>query len=346
MNKRVGLFGVAVGLLVIAGVSYRYWRSAPPTSPASPVVARVNETGISARELELRLAQILPMASFHGSIEPSRMLGLKRAALDDLILDELIYREGVKSGQPADAAAVEEEIAKAKQRFATVAEYEEALAQNGMTEAAFRGYSARKVLIRQARQAHADQEVTDADAEAYYRANAGMFLRPEQVHLFELLIKVDPSNPKSAGPAERKARTLAKRIRAGEPFGPLARENSEDEYRVKDGDVGVVHRGRLDADFEAAVFEARLGEVCVTRSLYGFHVFKVLDRQPATQLTFAEAKPIILERLARTRREDAERTWHAALRATAKITLLDPALRDATPAQLPAFRSVKAMGPR
>jgi parvulin-like peptidyl-prolyl isomerase len=334
----------ATAILAVAGAGgYYFW---PTAASSSPAVAKVDGTAISVRDLDIRLAQVLPMASFHGNIESSRLLGLRRAALDELILDELIYREARRTGGSADSSSVDAELAQIRQRFENEEEFQNALAQNGMRKSAFRQYLGKIVLVRQARQARSSQGVSDADVDAYYRTNAHLFLRPEQVRLMELLVRVDPANPESAGPAEKKARGLAARIRAGEPFGPLARENSEDDYRVKDGDLGLVHRGRLDADLEAAVFAAGVGEVRLTRSLHGFHVFKVLDRQPPTQLTFEEAKPAIRERLMRERRELAERTWFASLRSAAKIEILDPALRDATPAPLPEVRAKGLRGQR
>jgi parvulin-like peptidyl-prolyl isomerase len=342
--KRTTIVLVAAAVLGVAGVvGYVYWPSAEPSAPA---LALVDGTTISTRDLDIRLAHVLPMASYHGNIESSRLAGLKRATLDELILDELIYREARRSGGSADPSSVEAELAQTRQRFENEEEFENALAQNGMGKSAFRQYLGKAILVRKARQARASQTVSDGELEAYYQANARLFLRPEQVHLMELLVRVDPANAESAGPAERKASNLARRIRSGEPFGPLAREHSEDDYRVKDGDLGLVHRGRLDADLESVVFAARVGEVGLTRSLHGFHVYKLLDRQPPTQLSFEEAKPAIRERLMRVRRELAERTWFASLRSAAKIEILDPVLRDATPAPLPEARAKGIRGQR
>ena len=341
---RVSLSVLLASLALVAGIAgYRHWRTAPDPFPA---VATVDGAAITSRDLDVRLAQILPMASYHGNIEPSRLLGLKRAALDELILDELIFSEAVKLGQRADTSAVEEELQTARARFATDAEYEEALAANRMTASDFRRFTERKILVQEARASRARQPVTDAEAAAYYEANAQKFLRPEQVHLLELLIRADPADPASADAAGRKARALAARIRKGEAFGPLARDHSENEYRVKDGDLGFVHRGRLNTDLEAAAFAATPGEIGVVNSLLGSHVFKLIDRQPATQLTFDEAKPLIVERLARQRREQAERAWHEALLGAARISILDGALRETPPAELPAARLGSAMGGR
>ena len=50
--------------------------------------------------------------------------------------------------------------------------------------------------------------------------------------------------------------------------------------------MGFVHRGRLDREFEDAVFAAPVGQPQLARGLHGFQVFEVLERQPSAQLTF------------------------------------------------------------
>ena len=61
--------------------------------------------------------------------------------------------------------------------------------------------------MREARDARAHPEITEADLAAYYRDNGRKFQRPEQVRLRQILFRVDPADPATAGPAEAKART-------------------------------------------------------------------------------------------------------------------------------------------
>jgi hypothetical protein len=58
-------------------------------------------------------------------------------------------------------------------------------------------------------------------------------------------------------------------------------------------------------------------------------------RQPETQLSFEDARPIILERLRSQRREAADAAWHAELRRAATLEILDAELANATPLELP-----------
>jgi parvulin-like peptidyl-prolyl isomerase len=336
VHRSAGVAGVLLAMFTTGSVAFVGWARQQPVPSSSPAVARVNDAAVTAEDLELRLAQILPVASYHGHIEEARLRPLRRAALDELILDELIYEEARAAGRSAPPAAVDEALIAVEARFGTAEAFAEGLKEAGITERDFRERLARTELVRLARETHARQVVTDADVEAHYRENASRFKRPEQVHLLEILIRAEPGDPTSAADAERKARAILARLRRGEAFDRIARAESEDEYRVKDGDMGFVHRGRLDADFEASVFAAEPGRFLIGRTLQGFQVFKVVERQPPLQLTLAEARPLIAERLQRQRREEAERRWHAALRARARIEILDPVLSQSKPADLPA----------
>ncbi|HEY3380598.1 MAG TPA: peptidylprolyl isomerase [Vicinamibacterales bacterium] len=339
---------VGAGLLValVGAIGFATsvaWRSGPTRREPASTVALVEGQAITADDLDLRLSEILPMASYHGRIEPARLVSLKRAALDELVLDELIYREAVAHGQHPASDAVDTEVSAARARFDSVDEFAAALRENGLDEAGFRARAGRSILVRAARAAHARLEVSAADIAAYYRDNGAKFQRPDQVHLLEILFRVDPADPTSRGPAERKARVVLARLRQGESFAVLARDLSEDEYRVKDGDMGLVHRGRLDREFEDAVFTAPLRQPALARSLYGVQVFEVVERQPAAQLTLDEAWPDIGVRLTRQRRSEDLRAWKAHLLAGSHVEIRDAALRGAQPAEL-AMDSA-ALGP-
>ena len=329
-----GLVATSALVAFVAAATALVWSSETAAPGATRPVAFVNGTAISSDDLDLRLSQILPLASFHGNLPPAQVLSLKRAALDELVLDELIYREAAAAGRRPSPAAVDAEVSAARARFESDEAFAEALRQNGLDESAFRERVGRAVVVREAREAHSRPLVTETDLAAYYRDNGAKFQRPEQVRLRQILFRVDPADPATAGPAEAKARTALERLRRGEPFGPLARRESEDEYRVKDGEMGFVHRGRLDREFEDAVFAAPVGQPQLSRSLFGFEVFEVLERQPPVQLGFEEARPIIAERLARQRRVEGLRDWKAALLTGARVQIRDPELRAAKPADL------------
>jgi parvulin-like peptidyl-prolyl isomerase len=335
MPSRFVAVALTVVLAIVAGASARLGKSAAAPA-AGLVVASVNGARISEMDLRVRLSELLPMASYHGNIEPGKLLALKRAALDQLVLDELVIQEACASGLAPDQRLVEQRAQALRSRFASAEAFQEALAASGLTERAFRSYLERAVLVGQAQDAHVPADPSGDEIEAYYRRNAAKFVRPDQVRLFELTVAVDPAGGRAAErAASARTRTLLARLKGGADFGQLAWDESADAYRVKNGDVGWVHRGRLDPDLEAAAFAAPLNQYRTARSLSGFHILKVTAREPERQLSFEEARNTIAERVRRERRESVEREWHRRLLSGARVEILDPALARAIPIDIP-----------
>ncbi|MCX6134561.1 MAG: peptidylprolyl isomerase [Ignavibacteriales bacterium] len=87
------------------------------------------------------------------------------------------------------------------------------------------------------------------------------------------------TGPDSVKQIER-AKTLLKRVRGGENFGALARENSDDYgSKVMDGDLGWYGRGGWVKPFEQAAFGAKVGDIVgPIRTQFGWHIIKVTGR--------------------------------------------------------------------
>src|SRR6185503_3575310 len=103
--------------------------------------------------------------------------------------------------------------------------------------------------------------VTDAEVEKYYTEHAKEFTTPRQVKVAHVLARV-PEAGGSAGEdkARAKASDVIRRVKAGEDFGKLARELSEDPGSAKNGgELGFVSKGQLVPDFENAMFALKKG---------------------------------------------------------------------------------------
>src|SRR4029453_6516172 len=105
--------------------------------------------------------------------------------------------------------------------------------------------------------------VTDADVDKYYREHAKEFESPRQVRAAHILVRV----PETGGSeAEDKARSkiadAIRRAKAGEDFGKLAQQLSQDSGTApRGGDLGLVSKGEVVPQFEQALFALKKGEV-------------------------------------------------------------------------------------
>ncbi|NIR16479.1 MAG: peptidylprolyl isomerase, partial [Desulfobacterales bacterium] len=88
------------------------------------------------------------------------------------------------------------------------------------------------------------------------------FKMPESRRLREILIKVDPSAPEETWQKKKEyTEGILKRARSGEDFRTLAWNYSTDKYRVKEGDLGVVHEGRLQPELQEIAWKMKAGEI-------------------------------------------------------------------------------------
>jgi parvulin-like peptidyl-prolyl isomerase len=337
--RRTSLILLILLLVITPAVVYKLRQ---PSQSAGPTLATVERTRIHERDLNARVARLLPAFSYHGNVAEDRLRGIRRTALDQLVLDILVEREARANGLSVDDRAVDAEVGKVRARFTSEGEYYQSLHDYGFTEKEFRALLARDLLVEKATNAHAPKPPSDTDARAYYDANREKFVKPEAIRLTELLVAIDPAGGAAAArTAETKARRLFARLRAGVDFGALAREQSQDAFRVKDGDLGWVHRGRLEQALEDAAFGAPVGQPQIARGDSGFHLFIVRERQLSRQLTFEEAKEGILKRLAQSRAAESSRQWRTSLLAAATVEIHDAGLREAKPLDI---RSMAAPG--
>lgn len=144
--------------------------------------------------------------------------------------------------------------------------------------------------------------VSPADIEKYYAEHASEFETPRQVKGAHILARV----PETGGSeAEDKARAkiadVIRRVKAGEDFGKLARELSEDPGTAPGGgDLGYVTKGEMTPQFEEALFALRKGEVSAqpVRTPFGFHAIKAADIKEAEKKPLQSVTAQIRERLA------------------------------------------------
>ncbi len=138
----------------------------------------------------------------------------------------------------------------------------------------------------------AQVEPTDEDLQVYYDEHRATYDVAEQVRARHILRKVSPDAPEEE---KKKTRDMAieirKRALAGEDFGELAKQTSEDSTASTGGDLGVFGRNVMVPAFEAAAFATEPGQISdLVETQFGIHVIKVEEKIPARTRTLEEAR--------------------------------------------------------
>lgn len=151
-------------------------------------------------------------------------------------------------------------------------------------------------------------EVSEVDAEIYYRLHPDAFDRPEARRLRHILITVD--TPQEADQAHRLLDGLRVTHTAPEKFAKAALRHSQCPSAVEKGLLGVVRRNQLYPELESAAFALSEGEVSeVLASEMGLHIIRCDEILPSGMIPFAEVRDRIIERLTEKRRQEAQKQW-------------------------------------
>ena len=312
-----------------------------PAAPAAgrpkySTVATVNGVALLEDRLMAAMNEVMPYGAYHAGAKPERIAEIRKQALDKLIDEELQYQEAKRLKLIAPAAKVDAEYAKVVKRYKTRQEFLDACRRAGVTTASVREEVRRRVLAGVAADAAVASRCTVSAAEAreYFDRNPSRFEMPEQLHLLTITIGVDRTSTKEQWAAGRKtAESVIARLRAGEDFAALARQHSSDPNKASGGDMGLVHRGRMAEEFEAAVAGAKAGALLgPVQTIYGFHIIKVAEIRPPVQRTFADVRDRLIKDLGEKACTNARIAWMAALRASAAIDIPRPPARSTPPA--------------
>lgn len=276
-------------------------------------VAKVGGITVTEGDVQREVQRRIPMqVSFHGGMKPEKLEKIRNEARDALITRAYKVQYALDNEIAVDAKTVDTEWSAALASNPGLEKAEAALLDALKKDLYF------DLLAKKAEDFVVDSKVSVSDAEVkqHYETNKDQFLRAKLFKASHIFVKVDPAATAEEKEARRlKAEKLYERAKAGEDFYNLAYYESDDRSRYVGGSLGSFHAGQAVPEFEAVLHKMQAGDVAgPIKTLYGYHVVKLDEVQPAKQLSFEESADNIRERLTRERRSKLFEAWMAALR--------------------------------
>lgn len=289
-----------------------------PAPDMDAVVAKVGNTTIRNSEVEGVIDSYIPPGAFHGGMSPDRRSEYRSQAIAFLIEKELFYQEALKRGLRADEDEINNLIEANIKRFSSRKAFEKEVSARGLTDERFRELVAREILIGKIVSDEITRKSTYTDEELrdYYEKNIDKFKRPEAMRVWHILVSVSPNGTEEEKTIRRdRAEEAYKKVNRGDDFLLLAEQYSDDAYRVKGGDLGYIHKGRLDPDLEVAVLRLKEGEISpIVETIYGFHIIKAGDRKPAETVPLEETKNKLRSELEKKRFDETKKNLVSSLK--------------------------------
>mgnify|MGYP004701031413 CR=1 FL=1 len=282
------------------------------------VVAEVGSVPVTIFDLGREQQRLLPFnTSFHSGVPAEAHEKIKNEALTTLIDQAYKVNYALEKKITVDKKMVDERIDKLKKKYKSEKEFKTALGEESLKD--FRAAIERTLLAQKAEEVAIQKNinVTDADVRAYYDTNKHTYKRPKQFKASHILVKVNPSsNAEERATLEKKAKELATKAQNGEDFYNLAYYNSDDRSKYVGGDLGYFHEGQTVPEFEDALKKMKIGEISApVKSMFGWHIIKLVELNESRQLDFEETKVRIREQLEKTAREKLYSNWMDGLKA-------------------------------
>lgn len=149
---------------------------------------------------------------------------------------------------------------------------------------------------------HLQKQAAAADfaalAREHYAAHPDQFQIPEQFKVAHILKRASCDCERAE--KQRQIEQVLTRLQAGEEFAALAKTESDDiSSASRGGDLGQwLKRDQLVTPFADAMVKLEPGQLSgVVETQFGFHVIKLLERQPARTQPFEEAQASLEQRL-------------------------------------------------
>ena len=302
-----------------------------PQAAAEPIFAVVNGREIAVRELDAAYQSALGQKFYHGAVPEGQAEAVRREVADALIERVLLEQEIARLEIKPDADAVEKEVSEYDARYKDSPRWQQQRAQ------VLPGLKAQLEVRSQFDQLEKRLRVVPAatreEVRAYYESNHQLFTEPEQVRLSVILLKVDPSSPKTVWDKARdEAKAIHQRLLKGADFAETARLHSADASAANGGDMGYMHRGMLPEKVEALLNDFKVGAVSEPLTmLEGIALIRLDARKEPKLRTFEEVEARATELLARERADKARQEAVARMRNAAAIEIKTPV--DSAPAK-------------
>ena len=295
------------------------------------VVAIVNEDIILHSEVEHRLTplkELLKQKGYSPEREAQVLEQQRKLMLDQMIYDKLADQQARKYRieiSEREVTATIERIRKVNKL--TEESMQRMLELDGMTMEDYRTQIEEKLL--QTRLVNLEVKskivVTDEDVKAYYDAHIDRYVGKTKYKLRHLLLKV----PQLASEMEQadvlqRAKTLHKRLQAGESFQELAKTFSEASSAVKGGELGVFEINLLTKKVQSAVQGLSAGQFSeVVETEQGYQIFYVEEVISAGGKTLDEARQEIQEKLFAEDVDRKYKAWLQRMRERAHVQILE-----------------------
>ena len=284
------------------------------------VVAKVNGVEIRNNAVEEMTQRVA--ATINQEKTPTSAQDIRKRALDQLILQELVIQEAGREGMRVDPRQLDKAMRTAISNMGHEEGYKAYLENQHITNEEFQAEIERYLLIQLMFSREISSKagaVTEDDILKEYEVRKGEYLSPEKISVIDVVLFLSENDPASI----KKAEEVLAKIKADKDRDPRNIANT-------DGIFVIQNLSPLDKEKESLLYnEARklkqdeLSGVIKGRD--SLHILKVTEYKAEKQMALEEVKAVLAAKLKAEAMKKRREAWERELKKDAKIEFIDSA---------------------
>lgn len=153
------------------------------------------------------------------------------------------------------------------------------------------------------------KNISDQELQQYYDEHKSEFQQPKQVRARHILLK-----------DQKTAEQVLAKLKKGEDFAQLAKEDSTCPSKARGGELGFFTRQQMVKEFSDAAFALKPGEISpVVKTQFGYHIIQVEEVKEGRQQSFDEVKDRLREKITAEKKNKFFNDYVAALKKQIKV---------------------------
>lgn len=241
------------------------------------------------------------LANFEGSSDEDEKI--KDEVVSYMIDNEVVYQQAQNEKIKVTDDEVNQKYSQIKNMLDSNETYNKLLNDAGVDEEYLKETIKKDLAIQKYRENfEEDLKITDKEIESYYNENKDDF-KEESVEAYHILISTLDENNKTVDDSKKeelksKADSIFEKVKSGDDFEKLAKENSDDKSTGKKGGyLGYFTKDSKNAVFTKQVFELNKDEISeVFETQFGYEIVKVTDKK-TEQKSLEDSKDEIINKI-------------------------------------------------
>jgi len=280
------------------------------------VAARVNGVEITTESVTIMMNSP-GMKRGHETASSKGIEEAKRAALDQLILQELAYQKAKSEGWTVDPKEIDDAMIHMGRKPGGGGESRDITEKDRIPEEELRKRIERNLTVRRiiTREVRNKVSVSEEDVRKEYEREKESYARPEKTVVVDVVFFLEPGEADS-------------RVKAEETLKKINEDKEKNPWNLVSGGDFAVREMEVSEGQEKEVYEAaknlKVGELSGVFAAGGnLHIIRLKEYSPFKQFTFEEVKGRIEADMRSRALKKRLAEWEAELKQGAKIEIME-----------------------